>query len=81
MNKIKIGTQESMKELFLSKKALIKLPDSQVLTEQLIYLVEHPDECQQMGKRALEVVNANRGALQKQLTLLHEVLVKHLGKR
>lgn len=68
-------------ELFLSKKALIKLPDSQVLTEQLIYLVEHPDECQQMGKRALEVVNANRGALQKQLTLLHEVLVKHLGKR
>ena len=62
-------------ELFVSANALIKVPDEKTLAEQLDRFIKNPDERTQTGKRALRVMDANRGALQKQLELIEKVLM------
>lgn len=57
-------------ELFVSARALTKVNDADSLAAQLVYLMQHPQEQKQMGERALQVVAANRGALEKQVTLV-----------
>ena len=61
-------------ELFFSANALTKVTDTESLTTQLIVLMQNKNECTQMGERALRVVDANRGALAKQLEVLEKVL-------
>jgi 3-deoxy-D-manno-octulosonic-acid transferase len=60
-------------ELFFSAHALTKVSDADSLVTQLISLMQDGDERRQMGERARVVVDANRGALAKQLALIHEV--------
>ena len=57
-------------ELFVSARALTKVNDADSLAAQLNYLIQHPAEQKEMGERALQVVAANRGALEKQVTLV-----------
>lgn len=64
-----------MSELFISANVLIKISDVNSLAAQLIFLMEHPIERQQMGERAAKIVKANRGALEKQV----EKVVRLIG--
>jgi len=60
--------------LFASEKALVTVNDVETLAEQLIRLYQHPSEREILGQRAYQVLAANRGALEKQITLLREVI-------
>jgi 3-deoxy-D-manno-octulosonic-acid transferase len=57
-------------ELFVAANALTKVNDAESLASQLNYLIQHPVEQKEMGARALQVVAANRGALEKQVKLV-----------
>jgi 3-deoxy-D-manno-octulosonic-acid transferase len=61
-------------EKFVTARAMIKVADAESLAAQLIQLMQHPDEQQQMGARALQVVMENRGALEKQVKLVSEFI-------
>ena len=60
--------------LFFSQQALIKVNDAEQLAGELIRLIQHPNERKFLGERALKVVDANRGALAKQLKLIQGVI-------
>jgi 3-deoxy-D-manno-octulosonic-acid transferase len=60
--------------MFLAAKALIKITDVKTLTEQLVILMQNVNERSEMGQRALQMVNANRGVLDKQLALISSVM-------
>jgi 3-deoxy-D-manno-octulosonic-acid transferase len=57
-------------ELFIRARALTKVRDTESLAMQLTQLMQNPFEREQMGQRALQVVDANRGALAKQLEII-----------
>lgn len=61
-------------ELFVSANALIKVNDAHSLAQQLIALMDNPTMRMQMGQRALQVVDTNRGALAKQLELVTKMM-------
>lgn len=60
--------------LFFSANAMTKVTNIETLTEQLILLMQRPSERELMGKRALQVMNDNRGALAKQLAVIGGVI-------
>lgn len=62
-------------DLFVSARALIKVNDAEMLASQLIHLMQHPAEQKEMGARALQVISQNRGALQKQITLVSSLII------
>lgn len=66
-------------ELFYSANAMLKVSDANELAKQLLYLMSHPEACLEMGERARQVMDANRGALAKQLALLDASLAPHPG--
>jgi 3-deoxy-D-manno-octulosonic-acid transferase len=61
-------------DLFLKANALIKITAIDDLAEQLSLLMRNVNERRNMGQRALEVVNANKGILEKQLALVDKVI-------
>ncbi len=61
-------------ELFVAANALTKVTSEESLVTFLIALMQNPEERAAMGQRALHVVNANRGALKKQLELVGTLL-------
>lgn len=61
-------------ELFVAANALTKVTDAQSLAKQLIELMKNPTMRLQMGQRALQVVDTNRGALTKQLELVTKLI-------
>jgi 3-deoxy-D-manno-octulosonic-acid transferase len=61
-------------DLFVQAQSLCKVKDADELAAELIRLLNHPAERQAMGERALGVVEANRGALAKQLSLVVEMI-------
>ncbi len=60
--------------LFVNAAALQQVSNSQSLAEWLIKLYQDPNLRLDMGERALAVMNANRGALTKQVALIETVL-------
>lgn len=60
--------------LFVNAAALQQVGDDQSLAEWLIKLYQEPNLRLEMGERALAVMNANRGALTKQVALIETVL-------
>ena len=56
--------------MFVAAGALTKVSDSQSLADQVLMLMQHPEERARMGEHARQVVEANRGALAKQMALL-----------
>lgn len=61
-------------EKFAQTNALIKVSDANTLAKQLLFFAENQHAREEMGKRALEVVTANRGALAKQIALIQETM-------
>lgn len=55
--------------------ALVTVTDAVSLASSLAYLSQHPEKCAQYGAAAKKVVDANRGALMKQLAVVHSLLV------
>ena len=53
---------------------LTLVEDADVLAETVIGLLEDPDQAQQMGQQAQSVAEANRGALDKLLTVIDSSL-------
>lgn len=49
--------------------------DEDMLAAAVIDLIEHPDKAQEMGQRALNVYESNKGALAKQLELIRMLLL------
>lgn len=66
-------------ELFLAAQALTVITNVDSLTTALHYFLQYPLERKTMGERAKEVVDANRGALQKQLALIDKAIVSRQG--
>ncbi|VVC75042.1 3-deoxy-D-manno-octulosonic acid transferase [Aquicella siphonis] len=65
-------------ELFVAANALNKVTDAQSLAEGLMNLMRHPQEREQMGARALQVISRNRGALSKQIELVSSAISSQL---
>lgn len=65
-------------EMFVAANALDKVTDAHALAAQLIRLMQHPEECEQMGARALDVISRNRGALGKQIELVSSAISSQL---
>ncbi|EKD70008.1 MAG: hypothetical protein ACD_46C00676G0004 [uncultured bacterium] len=63
--------------LFVDADAFIKVNDNVSLAAAIILLIKNIDARNELGLRALEVIDANRGALQKQLHLINQVLSHH----
>lgn len=61
-------------EMFVNARAMIKVNDAESLAAQLVYFIQHPVEQKEMGTRALQVVNNNRGALASQVKLVCGVM-------
>ncbi len=61
-------------ELFFSNAALTIVHDAPTLVNELMILMQNEDERKQRGMRALRVVEANRGALARQLQLIQCLL-------
>lgn len=57
-------------ELFFAASALTKVTDGDSLAQTLTFLMENPSERLSMGERGRLVLEANRGALNKQLELI-----------
>ena len=65
---------KEISELFVFAHAMTIVHDAASLAEQIEQLIHDASERTQMGKRAKEVVEANRGALVKQLDVIDKVL-------
>lgn len=61
-------------QLFIKAQALIIANDAEQLASELIKLAHDADLRQTIGEKALAVVNANRGALAKQLAIIEAVI-------
>lgn len=61
-------------ELFFSEQALIKVTGASSLADVLITLMQDQEKRLQMGERAAHIVDANRGALVKQVALIAQAL-------
>ena len=57
-----------------AQHALLFVKDAETLFATLQQLQTHPDEQKQMGARALAVANENRGALEKQLGMVYQIV-------
>lgn len=66
------------KEVQLLKEvdAIKIVQNESTLFNEIMYLLEHPDEAQEMGKRAQSVVIKHKGATDRNLKLLREILLK-----
>jgi len=60
--------------MLTTANALIIVNDADALAAQLLQLAQNKDYREQLGARALQVVNANRGALVKQLAVIKNIL-------
>lgn len=60
--------------MFLAADAMKKITDTHELVGVLDSMIKNPKERLQMGQRALNLMNANRGALARQLAVLEKVL-------
>ena len=58
----------------------IQIEQPQQLGEQLLYVLEHPQEMVQMGRHALSVIRQNQGVVKKNLRLIRQ-LTNHSGSR
>jgi 3-deoxy-D-manno-octulosonic-acid transferase len=65
---------EEISQLLLDARALNIVSNADQLASQVIALIQHPEERDQHGMRALDVVESNRGSLQKQRQLLQIIL-------
>lgn len=61
-------------ELFVAVNALIKVTDAETLAQQLLRFVKEPNWREEVGQRALQVVEGNRGALAKQLSIVNAAI-------
>jgi 3-deoxy-D-manno-octulosonic-acid transferase len=52
----------------------IQIESAKDLVTHLLHLLEYPTEAEQMGRRALSVVQANQGAVKKNLGLIGQLL-------
>lgn len=57
-------------QILFSNHALMEVNNAEALAHQVIYLFEHTDIAARMGRDALQVIEQNRGALQRQLKII-----------
>jgi len=60
--------------LFLAANALVVTTDVEALAKELERLMLHPEDAKQLGRSALQVMEANRGALRRQLEIISSKL-------
>jgi 3-deoxy-D-manno-octulosonic-acid transferase len=63
-----------IRDLFLDANALIIADDENILAENIVSLLQDKSKREKMGSAAFSVVNKNRGATQKILNLIHELM-------
>ena len=63
-----------IRDMFDAAHALITVADENALFSELVRLMRDANDREAMGQRALRAVNANRGALTRQLNLVCELL-------
>jgi 3-deoxy-D-manno-octulosonic-acid transferase len=61
-------------QMFMQSEAMLQVTDGGDLAAQIIHLQQHPELCQSYGQRALAVMDANRGALAKQIQIIEKVI-------
>lgn len=67
---------KEISELFMQANAMILADNAESLAKEIESLMHNETERTQMGKRAREVVDANRGALVKQLAIIEKVIAQ-----
>ncbi|GIK11493.1 MAG: 3-deoxy-D-manno-octulosonic acid transferase [Candidatus Brocadia sp. AMX2] len=63
-------------QLLREADAIKVVQDEPSLLKEMMYLLEHPDEAQEIGKRAQSVVIKQRGATDRNLKVLRKILLK-----
>lgn len=66
--------------LLAAADALLQVPDSGALAEQLLHVLANPDRAAALGRNALACVAQSRGALQKTKALIAQRLVADQGQ-
>ncbi len=64
-------------QMFFKADALLKIDDADSLARQLIFLMQNDQERSAQGQRARAVMDANRGALARQLQIIQELTTVH----
>ena len=64
---------KDISDLFLSLGAVIQVQDSVDLEKTMIRLIQNTKECNAIGKKSKDIVQANQGATRKTLSLLREI--------
>lgn len=65
---------QTIADLLLAAGGLVVVQSSETLALEVIRLFDQPELARAMGQHAEQVVNENRGALKKQLELIHNFL-------
>ena len=63
-------------QLLKEAYAIKIVKDEATLLQEILYLLEHQDEAQEMGKRAQTVVMKQRGATERNVNVLRKILLK-----
>jgi 3-deoxy-D-manno-octulosonic-acid transferase len=61
---------------FLQAGGAVQVHQSKDLVTHLLHLLEHPAEAEQMGRRALSVVQQNRGVVKENLRLIGQLPIR-----
>jgi 3-deoxy-D-manno-octulosonic-acid transferase len=61
-------------QMFLQSEAMLQVMDGGDLAAQIIHLQQHPELRESYGQRAQAVMDANRGALAKQIQIIEKVV-------
>ena len=68
---------QDIADLFIDFGACLKVDTPQELGETIAHLLDDKDEARRLGSTGREVLEKNRGALERLLVLLEPLLVKH----
>ena len=62
-----------MASQLLQAGGAMQMEQPQKLGEQFLYLLEHPQEAEQMGRQALSVIQQNQGVVEKNLRMIRQL--------
>jgi len=75
-----MGNFEEIAQAFISKGAGKVVCNGEELLKSILELLSHPEELEAMGRAALEIIEAHKGAAEKSAMLAKDLLVRSYGE-
>lgn len=65
---------QAVAQAFTAAQAAVQVADAQALERELAALLDHPSRREDLGRRALQVVAANRGSIDRTVDMIVQAL-------